>query len=57
MNGFYRNIATLTSIEGIEVDAAALWVWNASLDLLVLIDDDQFVSHIHDSDVFYKVEE
>ena len=39
----YRNKIDLTSIEGIEVDAGSLWQLKGNL--LVLEDDDQYVTH------------
>jgi hypothetical protein len=39
----YRNTCDVISIEGIEVDASSLWVFKN--DQLVLVDDDQFVTH------------
>lgn len=39
----YRNKKHLTSIEGIEVDAGSLWTQEKNL--LVLLDEDQHVTH------------
>jgi|TARA_Y100000589_G_C27083425_1_gene600662 hypothetical protein len=40
----YRNKTDLTSIEGIEVDAGSLW--KLENDILVLVDEDQYVTHL-----------
>lgn len=40
----YRNVTDLTSIEGIEVDAGSLW--KLKNEILVLVDDDQYATHL-----------
>lgn len=40
----YRNLTDLISIEGIPVDAGSLWKYNKQLNLLVLVDNDQYVT-------------
>lgn len=45
MEQFYRNTRDITSIEGIEVDNGSLWRLDESQNLLVLEDEDQYVSH------------
>jgi hypothetical protein len=44
----YRNKTDLVSIEGIEVDAGSLWQLKGSL--LVLEDEDQYVTHLLTAD-------
>lgn len=44
----YRNKYDITSIEGIHVDRGALWVLKK--DLLVLVDEDQYASHLLTND-------
>ena len=39
----YRNTIDITSIEGIEVDAGSLW--DLKDGILILVDDDQLVTH------------
>ena len=48
----YKNSADITSIEGIEVDAGSLWKFDKGL--LILIDADQYVSHVR-TNIFYLV--
>lgn len=48
----YRNSVDLVSIEGIEVDAGSLWQLKDGL--MVLVDDDQYVTHTH-TELFYLV--
>ena len=48
----YRNKKDLVSIEGIEVEAGSLWKFTPDLELVVLVDDDQFASHELDSRKF-----
>lgn len=49
---FYRNKTDLVSLEGIEVEAGSLWKFNPKLNLLELVDDDQYVSCALDESVF-----
>lgn len=49
----YRNTETVISIEGIEVDAGSLWEFKD--ELMVLVDDDQFVTHLR-TDTFVSEE-
>jgi len=44
MNSLYRNNSDITSIEGIHVDAHSLWKLDPNQNLLVLEDDDQYVT-------------
>lgn len=48
----YRNSVDLVSIEGIKVDAGSLWQLKDGL--MVLVDDDQYVTHAH-TEQFYLV--
>lgn len=49
---YYRNKTDLTSIEGVEVEAESLW--QQKTDVLVLVDDDQYVTSPLTNN-FYKV--
>lgn len=40
----YRNAIDITSIEGIIVDAGSLWEFKHHI--LVLVDDDQYATHL-----------
>ncbi|HNP68235.1 MAG TPA: hypothetical protein PKH16_10045 [Aequorivita sp.] len=44
MNRYYRNIADLTSIEGIAVDEGSLWKLDTAQNLLILEDEDQYAT-------------
>ena len=44
MNKHYRNHSDITSIEGIHVDASSLWKLEPNQNLLVLEDEDQYVT-------------
>lgn len=50
---YYRNRDTIISLEGIEIDTGALWELNEN-NLLVLVDEDQYVSYKLDLSLFYK---
>ena len=41
---YYRNKEDLISLEGIEVEAGSLWKLNQKLDVLELVDEDQYVT-------------
>lgn len=51
---YYRNKIKLTSYEDIEVDAESLWEKKG--ELMVLVDDDQYVTSPFSETKFYKVE-
>ncbi len=51
---FYRNKADLVSLEGVEVEAGSLWRLNPKLNLLELVDDDQYVTKNIGSDLFER---
>ncbi len=50
----YRNKINLISYEGIEVDVESLWIRKG--ELMVLIDDDQYVTAPFSETKFYPVE-
>lgn len=50
---YYRNNIDLISIEGVFVDAESLWKLQDGI--LVLVDDDQFVTYPFSESKFYKV--
>ncbi|MEC5156663.1 hypothetical protein [Chryseobacterium sp. MP_3.2] len=50
----YRNKIALISYEGIEVDEASLWLRKG--ELMVLVDDDQYVTYPFSESKFYEVE-
>ena len=50
---YYRNNITLLSYQGVEVDEASLWLRNG--ELMVLVDDDQYVTYPFSEEKFYKV--
>lgn len=39
---YYRNIVSIISDQGVEIDEGSLWKFDANLNLLVLVDDDEF---------------
>lgn len=49
---YYRNKTDITSIEGIHVDRGALWVLEN--DILVLEDEDQYVTHLLTDDFYLQ---
>lgn len=51
---YYRNNITILSYQGVEVDVASLWLRNG--ELMVLVDDDQYVTYPYSEEKFYKVE-
>lgn len=48
-NQFYRNIESL-EVEGQTIDEGSLW--ELKEDLLILVDDDQYVSWLYDPQIF-----
>lgn len=50
----YRNKINIISYEGIEVEVESLWIRKG--ELMVLIDDDQYVTAPHSESKFYRVE-
>ncbi|WP_165571965.1 hypothetical protein [Chryseobacterium vrystaatense] len=46
----YRNIKEVLSYEGILVDAGSLWERKG--DLMILVDEDQYVTTFYDKDLF-----
>ena len=54
---FYRNKVDLVSLEGIEVEAGSLWKLNPELNLLELIDEDQYVSAAMEEQSFEQEKE
>lgn len=55
MKKYYRNLVSINSIEGIEVDEGSLWFLTNN-NLLVLVDDDQYVSCKLDEFIFEETE-
>ncbi|WP_267281620.1 hypothetical protein [Chryseobacterium luquanense] len=49
---FYRNYNDLISMQGIPVDAGSLW--RKQGQLMVLVDDDQYVTHAYEEAEFYE---
>lgn len=45
MHKHYQNQVEVTSKEGIHIDAHSLWKWNDNLQILVLVDDDEYITH------------
>lgn len=61
MNKYYRNIEDITSSEGILIEAGSLWKLQdnskiASIQILVLEDDDVYATHYLDVDLFEETE-
>lgn len=50
MSLYYRNIQDVISIEGSEIDAGSLWKLDVSQNLLILEDEDQYVTHVKTDD-------
>lgn len=50
----YRNKINLISYEGIEVEVESLWIRKG--ELMVLVDDDQYVTFPYSETKFYPVE-
>ncbi len=38
----YRNIVSVVSEQGVEIDPGSLWEFNPELNLMVLVDDDEY---------------
>ncbi|MGV8914383.1 MAG: hypothetical protein ACOH1X_02930 [Kaistella sp.] len=51
---YFRNKIALISYEGIAVDAASLWIRRG--ELMVLVDEDQYVTCPYSEKKFYFVE-
>ncbi|WP_153301316.1 MULTISPECIES: hypothetical protein [Elizabethkingia] len=47
---YYRNKIDISSYEGIEVDAGALWLKKG--ELMILVDEDEHVTTAYDESVF-----
>jgi len=50
----FRNKEDLKSIEKIDIDAGSLWKLNQETNQLVLVDDDQHVTHAFEKNNFIK---
>lgn len=51
----YRNNVTIISIQGIEIDEGSLWKFDPKQNLLILVDDDEYITHKPSKDLFEKV--
>lgn len=51
----YRNKVNVISVQGVEIDEGSLWNFNKDLNLYVLVDDDQYITHKPNADLFEKV--
>lgn len=49
---FYRNYNDLISLQGVPVDAGSLW--RKQGQLMVLVDDDQYITHAYEEAEFYE---
>ena len=47
---YYRNEIDLISIEGVEVESGSLWMKKG--ELMVLVDEDQYVTTVYDGKTF-----
>ncbi|HCZ8394887.1 TPA: hypothetical protein O4D88_001318 [Elizabethkingia anophelis] len=47
---YYRNKIDISSYEGIEVDAGALWLKKG--ELMILVDEDEHITTAYDKNVF-----
>ncbi len=50
---YYRNTKEMVSFEGVTVDAHSLWKREGQL--MVLVDDDQYVSAAYEEQKFYLI--
>ncbi len=50
----YRNKINVISYEGIEVEVESLWKRKG--ELMVLVDDDQYITYPYSETKFYKVD-
>lgn len=50
----YRNKINVISYEGIEVEVESLWIRKG--ELMVLVDDDQYITYPYSETKFYKVD-
>lgn len=50
----YRNKINLISYESIEVEVESLWIRKG--ELMILVDDDQYVTYPYSEGKFYQVE-
>ncbi len=51
----YRNKVNVISIQGIEIDEGALWTFDKQLNLFILKDDDEYITHKPNAELFDKV--
>ncbi|WP_322970348.1 hypothetical protein [Faecalibacter sp. LW9] len=51
----YRNVVSVVSLQGIEIDAGSLWTFDKNLNLLILVDEDEYITHKPSNDIFEKV--
>lgn len=51
----YRNKVNVISIQGIEIDEGALWKFDKQLNLFILLDEDEYITHKPNADLFEKV--
>lgn len=51
---YYRNKINVVSYEGIEVEVESLWKRKG--ELMVLVDDDQYVTYPYSETKFYEVQ-
>ena len=51
----YRNIVSVVSLQGIEIDEGSLWTFDKNQNLLILVDDDEYITHKPSNDLFVKV--
>ena len=48
----YRNKTNVISIQGIEIDEGALWNFDKQLNLFILVDEDEYITHKPNADLF-----
>ena len=49
----YRNRIKITSYEGEEIDAESLWTRKG--DLMILVDEDRYITTYYDENKYYKL--
>jgi len=49
---YYRNYNDIVSLQGISVDAGSLWTRKGQL--MILVDQDQYITHAYLESEFYK---
>ncbi|MDK7375997.1 MULTISPECIES: hypothetical protein [Weeksella] len=51
----YRNNVSIISIQGIEIDEGSLWKFDPKLNLMILVDEDQYITAKPNDKQFTKI--